>query len=211
VVELPRVKVCGITSVDDARAAVEAGCDALGFVDHPQSPRCVEVESARAIVAAFGERVLTVVVTVDRAPDFALQLLERTGARAVQLCGAENPWIWRGFPHLVLRRIGVKETAERELDAWREVASGFVLDHPNAPGGTGLGVDLAQAARLAALAPCLLAGGLDATNVAERVTAVQPFGVDASSRLELAPGRKDHARVAAFVRRAHSALSELRR
>jgi phosphoribosylanthranilate isomerase len=112
---------------------------------------------------------------------------------------------------LVLRRIGVTETAERELDAWREVASGFVLDHPSAAGGTGLGVDLARAARLASLAPCLLAGGLDAGNVAERIAAVLPFGVDASSRLELAPGRKDHARVAAFVQRAHNALSELRR
>jgi phosphoribosylanthranilate isomerase len=209
VVELPRIKVCGITTVDDARAAVEAGCDALGFVEHTQSPRCVDVERARAIVAELD--VLAVVVMVDRAPEFALHWLEQSGARAVQLCGTENPWNWRGFPHLLLRRIAVAETAERELDAWREVANGFVLDHPSAPGGTGLGVDLAHAARLAALAPCLLAGGLGADNVAERIAAVQPYGVDASSRLELAPGRKDHERVAAFVQRAHTALLELRR
>jgi phosphoribosylanthranilate isomerase len=203
--------VCGITCADDARAAVEAGCDALGLVEHPQSPRCVALERAGEIVAEFGERVLTVVVMVDRAPDFACRVLERTGAGAVQLCGAENPWNWRGFPHLLLRRIAVTDAAEREFDAWREVANGFVLDHPSAAGGTGLGVDLAQAARLAALAPCLLAGGLGPDNVAEVIAAVQPHGVDASSRLELAPGRKDKARVTAFVQRAHSALLELRR
>ena len=210
-VDRPRIKVCGITSADDALAAVAAGCDTLGFVEHAQSPRAIDAASARKIIDALDASVLTVVVMVDRSPEFALRWLEQSGARAVQLCGGEKPSVWRGFPHVLLRRVAVASDAERELDAWRPVASGFVLDHPSAPGGTGLGVDLESAARLAALAPCLLAGGLDDANVAERIAAVHPAGVDASSRLESAPGRKDRERVARFVKRAHAALEEIDR
>jgi phosphoribosylanthranilate isomerase len=211
-VAIPRVKVCGITSVEDARAAVDAGCDALGFVEHTASPRAVIAERAREVVEAFdGRGVLTVAVVVDRAPDFALRWLDASGARAVQLCGAERARDWRGFPHLVLRRIAVDAHAEGELDAWRDIAAAFVLDHPSAAGGTGREVELELAAHIASLAPCLLAGGLDHQNVAARIAAVQPLGVDASSRLELTAGRKDRERVAAFVRNARAALEELKR
>ena len=100
------------------------------------------------------------------------------------------------------------ENAEAEIAAWQGIAAAFVLDHPSAPGGTGLGVDAARAAILARLAPCLLAGGLDEINVRARVHAVAPAGVDASSRLEISPGIKDPARVAAFVRAAVETLQE---
>jgi phosphoribosylanthranilate isomerase len=204
--ELPRIKVCGITLVEDALAAVEAGCDALGVVEYARSPRRVDAARAREIVEAVGKRAIVIAVMVDASPELALRWLEASGAHGVQLCGGELASAWRGFAHPVLRRIPVDERAERELETWRDVASAFVLDHPSGPGGTGQGVELPRAARLCALAPCLLAGGLDDRNVAERVAAAAPFGVAASSRLESAAGRKDRARVAAFVRNARAAL-----
>jgi phosphoribosylanthranilate isomerase len=93
------------------------------------------------------------------------------------------------------------------IESWRGIAAGFVLDHPSSAGGSGREIDLAIAAELARLAPCLLAGGLDERNVAERVRAVRPAGVDASSRLESAPGHKDPARVTAFIRAARAEVA----
>jgi phosphoribosylanthranilate isomerase len=131
------------------------------------------------------------------------------GVRAVQLCGDELARDWTSFPLPILRRIAVRPGAERELDSWLGIAAGFVLDHPAGPGGTGRAVELELAAQLASRAPCLLAGGLDASNVAGLVERVRPAGVDASSRLESAPGVKDPARVADFVRAARAALAEV--
>jgi phosphoribosylanthranilate isomerase len=206
---LPRVKVCGLRRAADARAAVAAGADAIGLVIHPASPRHLEEREATALAAALPPGVLPVLVCVDALPRRLERLALRVGARAVQLCGGEHAPDWRAFPLPVLRRLAVDAQADRELDAWRDVACGFVLDQPGAPGGTGRGVDLERAARLAAAAPCLLAGGLDASGVAAAVARVRPAGVDASSRLESAPGVKDPARLDAFVRAARAALQEV--
>ena len=137
--------------------------------------------------------------------------MRAAGARALQLCGEERASHWRSFPFTILRRVAVDETAEEEIDGWRRIAAGFVLDHPEAPGGTGRSVDLELARELASRAPCFLAGGLDANNVAAIVGRVRPHGVDASSGLESSPGVKDGARVAAFVRAARAALDALER
>jgi phosphoribosylanthranilate isomerase len=124
----------------------------------------------------------------------------------VQLCGSEAPADWRDFPALVLRRVAVDGRARDEMEAWRGIAHRYVLDHPRGPGGTGERVDLALAAELARSGECLLAGGLDASNVAERIARVRPFGVDASSQLESAPGTKDPQRVREYVLAARAAL-----
>lgn len=208
-VPVPRVKVCGLTRPEDVRAAVEAGCDAVGVVEHPPSPRSVDAASARPLLADLPPGVLPVAVFVDRSPDFVARWLEASGARAAQLCGTESPADWRGFPYPVLRRLAVSDGAEDELARWGETSACFVLDHPGGPGGTGRAVGLLTAARLASLAPCLLAGGLDPENVAARVAAVKPAGVDASSRLEREPGVKDAARVRGFVEGALAALGKV--
>jgi phosphoribosylanthranilate isomerase len=206
---LPRVKVCGLRRTEDAAAAVAAGADALGLVLHPPSPRHLEPREAAELVATLPPDVLPVLVTLERAPEALERLARDLGVRAVQLCGAEHAADWRGFPLPLLRRLPVDASAEAELDEWCDVAAGFVLDHPAAPGGTGRDVDLDLAARLAAAAPCLLAGGLDAGSVSAAVERVRPAGVDASSRLESAPGAKDPARIAAFVRAALAAFQEV--
>ncbi|MEP7121641.1 MAG: phosphoribosylanthranilate isomerase [Byssovorax sp.] len=206
---VPRVKVCGITRAEDLLAAIAAGATAIGFVEYPASPRAVTRERARELIEVIAGRVPAVAVLVDRDPDFAAAWMRASGATVVQLCGSERPEAWRGFDFPVLRRVGADASAEAEMAAWKGIAAAFVLDHPSAPGGTGLGVDVARAAHLARLAPCLLAGGLDENNVDDRVRAVRPQGVDASSRLEISPGIKDPMRVAAFVRAALGALQEI--
>jgi len=199
---LPRVKVCGVTRIGDVEPALRLGLEAVGIVRWRGSPRFLPAGPAEALASALPAGILAVEVLVDAAPD------DVSGwAGAVQLCGGEAPETWFGFRLPVLRRLPVAPGAEVVVEAWSGVAAGFVLDHPSGPGGTGEAVDLALAAQLARLAPCLLAGGLDEKNVAERVRAVRPAGVDASSRLESAPGEKDPARVAAFVRAAREALS----
>ncbi|MCZ6596730.1 MAG: phosphoribosylanthranilate isomerase [Planctomycetota bacterium] len=206
---LPRVKVCGLTRAEDVRAALEAGADALGFVHHGPSPRSLDAEAAGMLVEPVPKDVLAVAVMVDPTPAEALAFLRTSGLRALQLCGAEEAEAWRDFPTTILRRVAVTPEARTEIARWRGIAAGFVLDHPSGPGGTGAAVDAALAAELADVAPCLLAGGLDAKNVGARVAAVSPAGVDASSRLESTPGIKDHAAVRAFVRAAQRAIEAL--
>jgi phosphoribosylanthranilate isomerase len=206
---VPRVKVCGITREEDLVAAIGAGASAIGFVEYPASPRAVTRERARALIDVIAGRVASVAVLVDRDPDFAAAWVRASGATMVQLCGSERADAWRGFDCPILRRVAADANAEEEIAAWQGIAAAIVLDHPSAPGGTGLGVDEARAAILARLAPCLLAGGLDETNVRSRALKVRPSGVDASSRLEVSPGIKDPARVAAFVRAASETLQEI--
>jgi phosphoribosylanthranilate isomerase len=207
---LPRVKVCGLTRPEDLAAAVAAGCDAVGLVEHPPSPRAVAARRARELTGELPPEVLPVGVFVDRSPAEVERWLRAAGARAAQLCGAERAEHWRSFAFPLLRRLAVADGALEELERWEGTADGFVLDHPSAPGGTGRAVVLLSAARLASLAPCLLAGGLDGDNVAERVAAVRPAGVDASSALESGPGRKDAGRLRSFVENARRALDALR-
>jgi phosphoribosylanthranilate isomerase len=206
---LPRIKVCGVRAIADAVTVVAAGGDAIGLVRHAPSPRHLEPIQAGLIVAAVPSRVLAVLVAVDAEPAELERAAQLAGAGAVQLCGSERAQDWRWFALPILRRIAVEPGAELELERWSAIASGFVLDHPAAAGGTGQGVDLDLAARLAARAPCILAGGLDASNVALAVERVRPAGVDASSRLESTPGLKDPARIEAFVRAARAALEEV--
>jgi phosphoribosylanthranilate isomerase len=209
--ELPLVKVCGLSTPGDVACAVDAGCDAIGLVAHPASPRAVDAERAASLCALLTAEVTAVAVFVDRSVDDVTTFLRESGAHAAQLCGDERPEEWRDCAFPILRRVGVAAGAERELEAWSGIAAGFVLDHESGAGGTGRTVDWTLAGELARRAPCLLAGGLDASNVVRAVDAVRPRGVDASSRLETLPGRKDPLRVRAFVLAARSAFEELER
>jgi len=148
-----------------------------------------------------------VAVMVDLEPQQALAWATAAQATAVQVCGRENPEHWRDFPLPILRRIGVDETGPMQMREWIDVASLFVLDHPATAGGSGMTVDFALAAQLCQHAPCLLAGGLGADNVADAIATVKPWGVDASSRLELEAGRKNLEKTALFVARARRELT----
>jgi phosphoribosylanthranilate isomerase len=207
--ELPRIKVCGVRALADVASALSEGLGAVGIVDHEDSVRHVESREARALVSALPRGVLSVIVMTDATRRHADSMLLATGARAIQLGGRERPLEWRGFEFPLLRRVPVDDRAEKEIDAWRGVATGFVLDHPHAAGGAGWSVDLERARELARLVPCLLGGGLDAENVERAVAVVRPWGVDGNARLEVERGVKDAVRVHAFVRAAARALAAI--
>ena len=204
--KLPRVKVCGLARTEDVHTALAAGADAVGAVHYAPSPRSVEAAQIAALFAEVPPKVLTVGVVVDLTPASVGDFLAASGVRALQLCGAQSPGDWADAPVPLLRRIPVDASGAAEIEAWQGVAAGFVLDHPKTAGGSGQTVDFALAAELAPQAPCLLAGGLSAGNTPEAVDAVRPHGVDASSRLEQMPGRKNPAAVYAFVQAARAAL-----
>jgi len=193
------VKVCGLTRLEDARAAIEAGADWLGFVVRGGTERHLEPEAAAAIIAALPD-VTAVAVMVAPGPDEALATARAIGARRIQVHRVD-PSEWpRGFPMPVAFAVPV--AADGRLTGRLPSVNDLVLldtAHETKAGGTGMSFPWDTAVALAARRPVMLAGGLDPDNVALAVDRVRPFGVDASSRLEAAPGIKDHELVRRFV------------
>jgi phosphoribosylanthranilate isomerase len=218
-----RIKVCGLTSTEDALFAARAGADGLGFVHFAHSPRHVDADALIRISSGLSrafdlarmpdaERPARVLVVVDAEPRATARLMHAAHVTHVQLAGHADPRDWSDFEFPILRGVAVDAEAREHIADWANCAPSpvaFVLDHPADHGGTGRRVDTDLAATLAARTQVLLAGGLDAKNVAAGVEIVRPAGVDASSRLETSPGRKDPDRVRAFVTRARQALSRI--
>ncbi|MDX9709588.1 MAG: phosphoribosylanthranilate isomerase [Trichloromonas sp.] len=202
-----RIKICGITRIDDALQACACGADALGLVFYEKSPRCVTREQARAIVAALPPFVTTVGLFVNEPPESIRETVDFCGLDVIQVHGDEGPEACRFPPHRVLKALRVRGE-ESLAGVERFAVSALLLDawHPDSYGGTGQLGDWKLAARLAAERPVILAGGLNPENVAEAIRRVRPYGVDVSSGVESSPGRKDPARVAAFIRNARAAL-----
>ena len=194
------VKVCGITNRVDALLAVEAGASALGFNFYPRSPRYLEPEQAARIVESVPVTVWKVGVFVNESPARVVEITRLAGLDIAQLHGDETPEaIPDGVRCWKAMSVGAAFSLD-VLDAFPVEA--FLLDAPanGQYGGTGRSFDwsLARGSRH----KIVLAGGLDASNVRAAIEAAQPWGVDACSRLESAPGRKDPVRVRAFVRAA---------
>lgn len=195
------VKVCGITNTEDAMAAVAAGAGALGFNFYPRSPRYVTPEQAAGIGAGVPAGVLKVGVFVNESPARVEEIAREAGLEVAQLHGDEPAGavpsgvrVWKAF------RVNA-DFDPAQLD--RFPAEAFLLDTPTAMyGGSGHTFDWARAH--GAKARILLAGGLDESNVRDAIAAVHPWGVDACSRLESAPGKKDHGRLRRFIAAAHS-------
>ena len=199
-----RVKICGITSIDDARAAVEAGADALGFMFYEPSPRCVTPELAAAIIGELPTHVAKVGVFVDADEAMVRATAATAGLDTLQFHGSESPDFCARFELRTIKAFRVKDSEslgqlpDYETDAW-------LLDShvKGVPGGTGarFNWDLAvEAKRLGR--PILLAGGLTPENAADAVGQIAPFGLDVSSGVEASPGRKDAAKVAALIANA---------
>ncbi len=209
-----RVKICGVTTVDDAEFALDAGADALGLNFVPGTPRCLEVEQAREIAETlppFGTRVG---VFVNETPERVMEIAGRVGLDAAQLHGDETPedchrLIERGLR--VIRALRVKGPGTiAQIDAFPDCA--ILLDAyvKGALGGTGETFDWELARQASDARPIILSGGLKPENVGEAVRSVQPYGVDSSSGVEGAVlGRKDSERVLGFVQNARAAISEL--
>ncbi|ROH88561.1 phosphoribosylanthranilate isomerase [Pseudomethylobacillus aquaticus] len=197
-----RVKICGITRVEDALAAVAAGADAIGLVFYAPSPRCVSVERAAEIAAAIPAFVSVVGLFVDASRDQVEQVLQAVPLDLLQFHGEEPPDYCRQFARPYIKAVAVREgTNLLQYAADYHDARGLLLDtyHAAMPGGTGQvfdwGLIPADLAR-----PVILAGGLQADNVAQAIAQVRPYAVDVSGGVEQSKGIKDAARMAAFMR-----------
>jgi phosphoribosylanthranilate isomerase len=200
---MTRVKICGVTSVEDARICLDAGADAIGLNFAAVSKRCVSLETAQAIVAMLPAHVLSVGVFVDADYDELMDTQQRVGLRCLQLHGDEAPeLVARCLPH-AYKALRVRSAAVIE-EAARYPGEHLLLDAyvPGVVGGTGASFDWSLAAALAGTRKITLAGGLHPDNVASAVAEVRPFCVDVASGVEGPNGRKDPARVHAFVSRA---------
>lgn len=202
-----KVKICGITTGEDARVAVEAGADALGFVMYRKSPRWVEPSVARSIIADLPPFVLPVGVFVNEDPAAVRTLMDECGFALAQLHGDETAAYCQQLGRPVLKALRVKDRgsflALAEFQG-RARVRGVLIDafSDHAYGGTGHKADWTLAAEAARSVPILLAGGLTPSNVAEAVRLVRPYGVDVSSGVEASPGKKDPEKVKAFIEAA---------
>ena len=192
-----RVKICGITRLEDAAEAVRLGASALGFVFWPASPRVVTVDVARAIVRALPESVDRVGVFVDAPVDAVRDIVEQVGLNVVQLHGGEDVAAYGTLPVRLIKSATLESAADVERAARLPADVAVLVDavDPVRRGGTGRAADWEWAAALARLRPVILAGGLTPANIAEAVRAVGPWAVDVSSGVESAPGVKDREKM----------------
>jgi phosphoribosylanthranilate isomerase len=198
-----RVKICGITSLDDAIHAVRSGADALGFVFHEASPRYIFPEQAAAIIRALPPFIQAVGLFVNADSEFVNAMADRCRLDLVQLHGDEPPEFCELITRRVIKAIRVKEITSIEPIGNYRVA-GILLDafSPKAYGGTGLTFNWEIALAAGKFGSLILAGGLTPDNVRQAVERVVPYGVDVSSGVEMAPGRKDPKKVTEFIRKA---------
>jgi len=225
------VKICGLTNLDDALCAVEAGANLLGFILYPKSPRYIPPAQIAPITAALRDlapEVVTVGVFVNETPQAMTRALDEAGLDLAQLSGDEpldHLRALQGRAYKAVREAAhaaawlsagrspddrTQSTDDRAQDPQSKIQNpkskiksrpDLLLDanHPTLYGGSGMRADESLAAALSRQCRLLLAGGLTPDNVADAIRVAQPWGVDVSSGVEYAPGRKDHAKVRAFI------------
>ena len=196
-----RIKICGITNLADAQAAVEAGADALGFIFYEKSPRFVPLKTAAEISKQLPPFVMRVGVFVNAPEDFVLRAIAECNLTMLQFHGDEPPEFCTQFGLMSMKAFRIRDAETLKLIPNYQTDA-YLLDAFSSTtlGGTGEKFDWELAVEAQKFGkPIFLAGGLTPENVTEAVKKVQPFGVDVSSGVELSPGKKDHAKVKAFI------------
>ncbi|MEW8027136.1 MAG: phosphoribosylanthranilate isomerase [Candidatus Thiodiazotropha sp.] len=196
-----RIKICGITRVEDAADAVRLGADAIGLVFYPPSPRAVSLQQAKAIVESLPPFVTVVGLFVDQDRDTIERYIHEVQIDLLQFHGDESADECSGYPRPWIKAIRMCEGIDLvEIERTYSRASGLLLDSYKAgvPGGTGQCFDwgripATQASRI------ILAGGLDPQNVAQAIRQVHPYAVDVSGGVERSKGIKDAAKIEAFI------------
>jgi phosphoribosylanthranilate isomerase len=198
-----KVKICGITTLEDALMAVEAGADALGFVFFMGSSRFISPDQAAAIIRLLPPFVQTVGLFVNEELATVNSVADQCGLDLIQLHGEESPDYCAAVTRRVIKAFRVKDESSLDDISSYHVA-GYLLDawSPVAHGGTGTVFNWDIAAQAAASHTIILAGGLTLENVAGAIVAVKPYAVDVSSGVESGPGKKDARKVNAFCRSA---------
>jgi phosphoribosylanthranilate isomerase len=212
---MTRVKICGITNSEDARVACEAGVDAIGLNFYPRSPRAVSLEKAVELRASIPSGVQVFGVFVNAEAAEVIKIFRDVRLDALQLHGDEAPTTVTQLARLAsvfkALRVGFDFSAAT-LENYPDV-SGFLFDTadamPGQYGGTGRLADWGVAQQAARSHRVILAGGLNAENVAAAILQVRPYGVDVASGVEASPGEKDHVQLREFIREARRADREL--
>jgi len=195
-----RVKICGLTRLEDALEAVRLGADALGFNFWPGSRRFIAPGQAREIIRRLPPLVTSVGVFVDPTHDEAVAAAAISGVQVIQLHGSESPVACRAFQLPVLKAVPVGGQEALATAAAYAGLSGLLLDAPTpGHGGSGQPCHWPTARILAERVPVILAGGLHPGNVAAAIAAVRPYGVDVASGVESSPGVKDHLLMARLI------------
>jgi phosphoribosylanthranilate isomerase len=202
------IKICGITNLDDALAAVDAGADALGFNFYKPSPRYVTPQTAGEIIAQLPNEILTVGVFVNEpSPRSVEDLAREANVSAIQLHGDESPAYCADLkPRYVIKALAAGPDFDAARAAEYEVEA-ILLDTKDDAlrGGTGRVFDWSIAQRVRRTVPKLfLAGGLSLQNIEDAIVSVDPYGVDACSALEETPGKKSHERMRVFIQKIRS-------
>jgi phosphoribosylanthranilate isomerase len=203
-----KVKICGITNLDDALAAVENGADALGFVFFRGSPRFISPGDAASIIKKLPPFVQTFGVFVDEVAEDIRTIVSMAGIGLVQLHGDEAPEACRLYRR-VIKAIRVKSLESLSpLERFKDHVSAFLLDaySPDNLGGTGMIFNWDIAIEAKRFGKIILAGGLTPDNVADAIRRVRPYGVDVSSGVELMRGKKDLQKIKLFIERAKGAV-----
>lgn len=198
---MSRTKICGITRVEDIKAVVASGADALGFVFYEPSPRNVTIEQATSLMQALPPFVTTVGLFVNASSEFVQQVLAKVPLDVLQFHGDESPEYCQQFNRPYLKAIRVKlgvDLVQCAVDY--QSAQALLLDAHVAgmPGGTGKTFDWSLIPSNLAK-PIILSGGLDDENVRQAIRQVRPYAVDVSSGVELSKGIKDKAKIARFM------------
>jgi phosphoribosylanthranilate isomerase len=195
-----KIKVCGITNREDARAAAELGFDAVGFIFVPSSRRCVTPLAAAEIIRDLPPGVMPVGVFADAGREETMHAIAVSGVRTIQLHGEESPAAMEGYPVPVWKAFGVDETFDPAVLAAYRVEA-YLLDarQEGRTGGTGTTFDWQRAVEAKKFGAIVLAGGLTPENAAQAVVAVRPAGIDVNSGVEISPGRKDHHKMRRLI------------
>jgi phosphoribosylanthranilate isomerase len=195
-----KIKICGITNLEDALAAAAAGADALGFNFYKKSPRCIEPQKAAEIIEQLPPFIVPVGIFVNEREDRIREILAATGIQAVQFHGDESPEFCQRFGGRVIKAFQVKDKESLKNMAHYRVGA-FLLDSykDGVRGGTGVAFDWHLAVVAKTFGKVILAGGLTPENVAEAVKLVQPYGVDVAGGVEKEKGVKDHAKLKKFI------------
>jgi phosphoribosylanthranilate isomerase len=215
------IKICGTTNLEDALTAVNAGADALGFVFYDKSPRKIDPEAAREIVAKLPERVEKVGVFVNESAEKIASIADEAGLTAVQLHGEQHHLPGKQVTN---RRVFLSIPASVVAFSWRKKGavwgSFFALPDnlgaifvdsatPQQPGGTGKTFNWREASAFISVMsqqyPIVVAGGLNPANVTEAIRILKPWGVDVASGVEAKPGKKDPEKVRAFISKVRRA------
>jgi phosphoribosylanthranilate isomerase len=199
-----RVKICGITSVEDAKKAVDAGADAIGLVFYQPSPRAVSIIQAKAIVSSLAPFVTVVALVVNATYEFVNELLASVSVDVLQFHGDESAVFCQQFNKPYIKAIRMRpELVLSKCFTEYQQAQALLLDayQKGVPGGTGENFDWQRIPKQRPM-PIVLAGGLNPSNVQDAINTVKPYAVDVSGGVELQPGLKDVEKVNAFIKTA---------